>query len=496
MTADERPEAPREEPEARPAGGPPGEGREPGALDAPPARPLRESEDAEPDYEELPELVEQVREWLDEGDIAGVEALVAEMHAADIADLLEQLGVEHRRVLIGVMRPRFDPEVFAYLETTIREEVVEQLEPRELAAAVAELESDDAIDLIGDLDDEARRAVLENLPAEARAQVEEGLTYPEYSAGRLMQRDLVAVPQFWTVGKVLDYLRAAGDELPEDFFDIFIVDPLHRLVGSVPLSRVMRSKRPVKIEDIATEDIYKVPVTMDQEEVAFLFRQYALVSAPVVDAKGRLLGVIMVDDVVDVIDEEAEDDLFKLAGVGENDDLNRPVPKTARARLSWLSVNVVTAFLASSVIGFFEGTIERIVALAVLMPIVASMGGNAGTQTLTVVVRALATRELSQANTLRILGKEAAVGLINGVLLALVVGGVAALWFRDPMIGLVIGAAMILNLTAAALAGALIPIGLARVGVDPAVASGVFLTTVTDVVGFLAFLGLATAILL
>ncbi|WP_236025235.1 magnesium transporter [Arenibaculum pallidiluteum] len=493
-------------PEAAPGDGPGGQAPGPedptvpasgehGLLDAPPPRLLRESDEAEPDYEELPELVEQVREWLDEQDLARVEALVEEMHAADLADLMEQLGVEHRRALVGVMRPRIDPEVFAYLEPSIREEVVEQLEPRELAAAVAELESDDAVDLIGDLDDEARRAVLENLPAEARAQVEEGLTYPEYSAGRLMQRDLVAVPQFWTVGKVLDYLRAAGDDLPEDFFDIFIVDPLHRLIGSVPLSRVMRSKRSVKVEDIATEDIYKVPVAMDQEEVAFLFRQYALVSAPVVDAKGRLLGVIMVDDVVDVIDEEAEDDLFKLAGVGETD-LNRPVPKTARARFPWLSVNVLTAFVASTVIGIFEGTIEKIVALAVLMPIVASMGGNAGMQTLTVVVRGLATRELSEANSLRVLGREAAVGVINGVFFALVVGGIAAAWFREPMLGVVIGAAMIVNLFFAAIAGALIPLGLARIGVDPAVASSVFLTTVTDVVGFMAFLGLATVILL
>lgn len=474
-----------------PEGGPP----VPGPIEAPPARPARDPDEAEPDYEELPELVEQVREWLDDRETDRVAALVEDMHAADLADLLEQIGAEHRRPLVEVMRPRLDPEVFPYLDPSIREDVVEILGPVDLAAAVAELESDDAIDLIEDLDEDRRRQILENLPAEARAQVEEGLTYPEYSAGRLMQRDLVAVPQFWTVGKVLDYLRAAGDDLPEDFFEIFVVDPLHRLVASVPLSRVMRSKRSVKVEDIANEDIHKVPVAMDQEEIAFLFRQYALVSAPVVDAKGRLLGVIMVDDVVDVIDEEAEDDLFKLAGVPDTD-IYRAVLATARLRFSWLAVNVVTAFMAAAVIGLFEATIEQVVALAVLMPIVASMGGNAGTQTLTVAVRALATRELSEANALRVIGKEAMVGTINGTLFALMVGGIAALWFGDPMIGVVIGSAMVVNLFVAGLAGTLIPLGLARVGVDPAVASGVFLTTVTDVVGFFAFLGLATLILL
>ena len=364
--------------------------------------------------------------------------MIAGLHAADLADLIEQIGPEQRAALIDLLRPAFDAEIFAYLSQSLRDVVLDQLEPKELAAAVAELESDDAIDLIEDLDADQQREILDNLPPETRALVEEGLTFPEDSAGRLMSRDLVSVPQFWTVGKTLDYLRTEADTLPEDFYDIFIVDPMHRVVGAVPVSRVMRQKRSVKLADILTEDIRTVQATTDQEEVAFLFRQYGLVSAPVVDAAGRLLGVITVDDVVDVIDEEAEDDLLKLSGVPDTD-IYRAVLDTTRSRFSWLFVNLLTAILASGVISMFEATIEHIVALAVLMPIVASMGGNAGTQTLTVAVRALAMRELSEANALRVVAKEALIGTINGALFAVIVGVVAGLWFGDHLIGLVIG---------------------------------------------------------
>jgi len=461
-----------------------------------PVRPGTDREDkAEHEFGVSPELVQGVRESLQEGRLAEARTLIAGLHAADLADLVEQIGPEQRGALIDLLRPDFDAEIFAYLSQSLREVVLDQLEPKELAAAVAELESDDAIDLIEDLDTNQQREILDNLPPETRAVVEEGLTFPEDSAGRLMSRDLVSVPQFWTVGRTLDYLRTETDNLPEDFYDIFIVDPMHRVVGAVPLSRIMRQKRSVRLTDILTEDIRTVQATTDQEEVAFLFRQYGLVSAPVVDASGRLLGVITVDDVVDVIDEEAEDDLLKLSGVPDTD-IYRAVLDTTRSRFSWLFVNLLTAILASGVISMFEATIAHVVALAVLMPIVASMGGNAGTQTLTVAVRALAMRELSEANAVRVVFKEALVGTINGMLFAMLIGVVAGLWFGDHLIGLVIGIAMIVNLFVAGLCGTLIPLGLAKLKIDPAVASAVFLTTVTDVVGFFAFLGLAALILM
>ncbi|WP_051341479.1 magnesium transporter [Azospirillum halopraeferens] len=468
----------------------------PGNGEAPPARgqPVRAEEEDERPYGVDPEFVEEICELLRAGKRDAVRALLDDLHAADIADLLEQTGAEEREQLVGILRPGFDAEVLSHLNTDLREEVVDLFEPGELAAAVAELDTDDAVDLIEDLDEDQQREILENLPADTRALVEENLTYEEYTAGRLMQRDLVAVPQFWTVGRTIDHLRASGDDLPEDFYSIFVVDPLHRVIGAVPLSRVLRHKRAVPISDLTTDDLHAIPATMDQEEVANLFRQYALVSAPVVDARGRLLGVITVDDVVHIIDEEAEDDFLKLGGVGEAG-IYRTALDTARTRISWLGLNVVTAFVAAAVIGLFEATIAQIVALAVLMPIVASMGGNAGTQALTVAVRALATRELSESNAMRVVGKEMLVAILNGVVFAVLVGTVAGLWFA-PEIGAVIAAAMVINLFVAGLSGVLIPLGLNRLGVDPAVASSVFLTTLTDIVGFFAFLGLATIFLL
>ncbi|QJE73169.1 magnesium transporter [Aerophototrophica crusticola] len=442
--------------------------------------------------------VRAVEDLLEAGDFPRLAALLADEHPSDVAHILEQLGGEQRTELIDLLRPSFDGEVLAYLPGELREEVIGQLEPKELAAAMAELDTDDAVDVIQDMEEEDQAAILANLPPETRALVEEGLTFPEYSAGRLMSREFVSVPMFWTVGKLLDYLRAAAvsgsDEVPEQFYDIFIVDPRHKVAGTVPLSRVLRAKRGVKLNEILHEDIHRIPATMDQEEVARLFRKYGLVSAPVVDGGGRLLGVITVDDVVDVIEEEAEADLLALGGVEEGD-LYRAVLDTTKSRFRWLFINLITAIVASVVIGLFEATIEQVVALAVLMPIVASMGGNAGTQTLTVAVRALATRELSEANALRVVGKEVLVGTANGVLFAVIAGLTAFAWFQDPLIGVVIAAAMVINLVCAGLFGALIPLGLNRLGIDPAVSSAVFLTTVTDVVGFLAFLGLATLIL-
>jgi len=440
------------------------------------------------------DLVRAVSDALEEGKTAEARSLAIDLHEADLADLLESLDREERAKLVEALGADFDLEVLTYLDVSVREEVLETLEPRHLASSISDLDSDDAVDIIEDLDEEAQQRVLAALPRAERLVLEESLSFPEDSAGRIMQRELLAVPSNWTVGETIDYMRAARD-LPDDFYDLYIVDPKHQPIGYVPLSRAMRTRRPVKLTEIMNEDMKTVPVAMDQEEVAYLFRQYGLVSAPVVDSAGRLVGVVTVDDVVHIIDEEAEEDLLKLAGVQETD-LYSAVLDTTKSRFTWLLVNLFTAVAASIVIGLFEGTLQRIVALAVLMPIVASMGGNAGTQTLTVAVRAIAMRDLSTGNALRFVGKEVLVGLANGLLFAVVAGGVAWFWFDMPMIGVIIGAAMLINLVAAALSGALVPLGLEKIGVDPAVASSVVLTTVTDVVGFLAFLGLATLFLI
>ncbi|WP_340119957.1 magnesium transporter [Pelagibius sp. 7325] len=440
------------------------------------------------------DMVRSVSDALDAGNTEEARKIAADLHEADLADLLENLDRDERLHLTQALGTDFDLEVLTYLDDWVREEIVEALEPRHLASSLADLHSDDAVDIIEDLDEEAQQRVLAALPKADRLVIEESLSFPEDSAGRIMQRELLAVPSNWTVGETIDYMRAAKD-LPDDFYDLYIVDPRHQPIGYVPLSRVLRTRRPVKLTEIMSDEMRTVPIAMDQEEVAYLFRQYGLVSAPVVDAAGRLVGVVTVDDVVHIIDEEAEEDLLKLAGVQETD-LYSAVLDTTKARFTWLLVNLFTAVAASVVIGFFEGTLQQIVALAVLMPIVASMGGNAGTQTLTVAVRAIAMRDLSAGNALRFVGKELLVGLANGVMFAVVAGVVAWLWFDTPMIGVIIGIAMLINLVAAALSGALVPLGLEKVGVDPAVASSVVLTTVTDVIGFLAFLGLATLLLL
>jgi magnesium transporter len=440
------------------------------------------------------DLVRVVSEALAKGDHAEVRSLAADLHEADLADLLENLDREERAQFVKALGAGFDLEVLTYLDASVRDEIIEALEPQHIALSLSDLDSDDAVDIIEDLDEEAQQRVLAALPRAERLALEESLSFPEDSAGRIMQRELLAVPSNWTVGETIDYMRAAKD-LPDDFYDLYIVDPKHQPIGYVPLSRAMRARRPVKLTEIMNEGMKTVPITMDQEEVAYLFRQYGLVSAPVVDDAGRLVGVVTVDDVVHIIDEEAEEDLLKLAGVQETD-LYSAVLDTTKARFTWLLINLFTAVAASVVIGFFEGTLQQIVALAVLMPIVASMGGNAGTQTLTVAVRAIAMRDLSAGNALRFVGKELLVGLANGVMFAAVAGAVAWFWFDQPMIGVIIAAAMLINLVAAALSGALVPLGLEKVGIDPAVASSVVLTTVTDVIGFLAFLGLATLFLL
>jgi magnesium transporter len=444
--------------------------------------------------EVTPDLIQRIEDALAEDSRDEVRALLAGLSASGQAHVLEQVSEHQREALIGILKKDLDPEALTELDEEVLEDVLEQLDSKEIAAAAHELEADDAAFILEELPEDERQQVLAELPADERADIEQALAYPEDSAGRLMQRSLVKVPQSWSVGRVIDYCREAGD-LPDDVYDLFVIDRSGRLRGSVPLGRMLRSKRPVPILDIVDPDIPSVPVTADQAEVAHLFRDQNLVSCPVVDGKGRLVGVIMVDDVVDVIDEEAEEDLLKMGGVG-TDDMHANTVRTVRLRGVWLAVNLLTAVITSRVIGQFEGAIEKIVVLAVLMPIVASMGGNAGTQTVTVAVRALAMGELTRANALRFIGKEFAVGGLNGIIFATLMATAVVLWYHDWRLGAVIGAAMICNLMAASLAGTLIPIGLQKFGVDPAVSSTVFLTTVTDVIGFMAFLGLATIFLL
>ncbi|TQV77940.1 magnesium transporter [Denitrobaculum tricleocarpae] len=462
-------------------------------------QPARSAPDApSSDTEESPglsmELVFAVQDALAEERVTEIEDLVPGLHEADAADLLETLNRDERKLLVEILGSTFDPEILPNLDVSVREEVIEWLGPTGLARAVTELDSDDAVEVFEDLDEEFQHRILSQLPQAHRMILEEGLSYPEDSAGRLMQREFVVIPSAWTVGETIDYMRAAKD-LPDDFYDLYIVNPKHHPIGFLPLSRVMRTKRHVRLTEFMETDLKTIPLTMDQEDVAYLFRQYGLVSAPVVDDAGRLLGVITVDDVVHIIDEEAGDDIMKMGGVSEPD-LYSAVLDTTKARFTWLVVNLLTAILASLVISLFDATIEQIVALAVLMPIVASMGGNAGTQTLTVAVRSLAMKDLTEANATRFIGKELLIGTINGVLFAVLAGGVTWLWFESLSLGIVIAAAMVINMVVAGLSGTLIPLGLEKVGVDPAIASSVFLTTVTDVIGFFAFLGLAAAFLL
>ncbi len=444
-------------------------------------------------------FVRTVIKALRAGDAKQVRDLIAPLHPADAADLIEGLNQESRGALIEAIRGDFDPEILSELDETVCDEVVELLGIKDVAAAVAELETDDAVQVVEELDKDEQKQVLDAIPASERTLIEEGLAYPDDSAGRLMQRELVSVPEFWTVGETIDFLRQSAeqddDALPAAFYDIFVVDPGHRPVGTIPLSRLLRTRRPVKVIEVMERKMKVVPATMDQEDVAFLFSQRDLISAPVVDEGDRLVGAITVDDVVDVIHEEHEEDIMRLGGVSE-DDFYSAALDTTRSRFSWLLVNLFTAFLASTVIGYFEATIDQIVALAILMPIVASMGGNAGTQTMTVAVRALAMKELTATNSLRTIFKEVVVATINGILFAAITGVVAWFWFSSSTLGIVIALAMVVNLIVAGLAGASIPLLLERSGADPAIASGVLLTTITDVVGFASFLGLAAWILL
>ena len=435
-------------------------------------------------------LVGAVSAALATNDVAKARDLVADLQAPDLADVIEILEPDERVALIQALGPSFDYEVLSELEESVRDQLSEALPNELLAKAVTELETDDAAYLIENLEESDKEEILAQLPSSDREALERNLEYPEETAGRLMQSDFVAVAPFWTVGHVIDHMRETED-LPEHFSEIFVVDPTYRVLGSLDLSRLLRTKREVQVSAIMDTERHMMLATADQEEVARQFERYDLMSAPVVDEHNRLVGVVTVDDVVEIIQDEAEEDMKALAGVGD-ERLSDSVANVARPRFWWLLVNLGTAILASAVISLFDATIEKMVALAVLMPIVASMGGNAGTQTMTVAVRALATRELTAANVVRVVFRETAVGLLNGLAFAIVMGLIALYWFGSNRLGAVIGVAMIVNLLAAALAGIFIPLALNRLKFDPAVSSTVFVTTVTDIVGFFAFLGLAS----
>ncbi len=442
-----------------------------------------------------PEFLSVLESAMYDGRVDDVYSLTKTLHPADLADLLEALTPEKRKDLVNVLRQDLNPDMIAELDGSILGRVAEQLSAQEMAVAIARMETDDAVDVVEDLLAPDQQEVLDALPIGERVLIEEGLSYPEDSAGRLMQRNVVAVPTHWSVGEAIDFMREE-EGLPRDFFDIFLVDPMHKPIGSIPLSRVIRTDRHVALKSLVLADMKIVPGVLDQEEVAFLFRQRDLVSAPVVDASGRLIGVITVDDIVDVIDEEYEEDIMRLGGVGEDDDLYDAVVATTRSRFSWLLIHVLAAMVAAYVISFFSRTIEEMVALAILMPIVATMGGTAGVQALTVAVRAIAMKELTVSNALRTIGKEVIVGVLNGLLFALLIGAVAWAWFGSPELGGVLGLAIIINLAVAGLSGSALPVLLQRLGYDPAVASSAFLTSITDVVGFYVFLGLAAILLL
>ena len=439
-------------------------------------------------------LVSSVLEAVEGQDATDIDRLLSPLHPADIAHLLELIDGRKRTTLLTLWEGGLDGDVLSELDENLREEVINSLAPAELAEAVRDLESDDVVDLVEYLDDAQQEAVLDALDAPDRVAVEQALSYPEESAGRHMQVELVRAPNHWNVGEAIDYLRS-DVVLPDQFYHLMLVDPRMKAVGYVTLGRILSASRTALLKDIAEDSFRTFNVNQDVEEVANAINHYHMITAPVVDDDDRIVGVITIDDAMAFIEEEAEEDLMRLAGVGEGS-LSDRVLETTKQRFPWLAVNLVTAIFASLVIALFEDTISSLVALAVLMPIVASMGGNAGTQSLTVAVRALATRDLTGSNVWRVLRREVLVGLINGLIFAVVMGVVGIVWFGSPMLGAVIGVAMVINMMVAGLAGTGVPVLLERFGVDPALASGAFVTTVTDVVGFFAFLGLAAVWLL
>ncbi len=437
-----------------------------------------------------PDFVAKVLDAVEAGDNVTARALVEPLHPADVADLIELAAADEREGLVAALAGIVDADVYAELNEHVRETLIDEMDAAQVADLAGQLDTDDAVAIIEDLDRDEQQAVLSAMEPDDRAAVEEALTYPEETAGRLMQRDLIAVPEHWTVGQVIDYLRSS-DELADDFWEVFVVSPVHHPVGTCKLSTILRSPRTIKVSEIMLRDQTLIPVDLDQEEVALKFQKYALISAAVVDPSGRLVGMITVDDIVHIIQEEAGEDALLLSGAGDGD-INEPVYETYKSRVRWLAANLMTALVASSIIRLFEDSIERLAVLAVLMPIVAGVGGNAGTQTLAVTVRAIATNQLTGSNRWRAVRREMRVASMNGVTIAILVGTAVTLLLGSAQLGMVIAAAMMANILVAGLAGVLVPLTMERYGADPAVASSVFVTMVTDSMGFLAFLGLAT----
>ncbi len=415
--------------------------------------------------------------------------LIQPLHESELGDVLEAISSAQRIELAEIAGDDFDLSSLTEVDEAVRMDIMDSLSNSKIAEAIQDLDSDDAVYILEDMEEEDQKEVLDALPFDDQIMLRRSLEYPEETAGRRMQTEFIAVPPFWTVGQTIDYMRD-DDDLPDRFHEVFVVSPRYELMGYVQLDKLLRSARSVCIEDLVEPSVHPIEATMDQEEAAYIFQQYDLISAAVVDNGSRLVGVMTIDDIVDVINQEADEDIKRLAGVGD-EELSDTVLEITKSRFLWLLINLFTAIMASVVIGLFDGTIEQMVALAVLMPIVASMGGNAGTQTMTVAVRALATKDIDSYNTMRIIRREVLVGLINGIAFAFMIGIAAAYWFASRDLGLIIGFAMIFNMVCAALAGILIPIILDNLDIDPAIASSVFVTTVTDVIGFFVFLGMA-----
>jgi magnesium transporter len=463
--------------------------------DAPPA-PAEDIEDfaLRDDYALNPEFVEMVVDAADRGDTERLRELIWALRAEDVADLMGFLSVDYRQEIIPLIAADDLAEIIAELDTNLREEVLESVAPATLAKALEELDSDDAADVIDDMEDDQRDQVLAAMSDVDRAAIETTLAYEDETAGRLMQREVLAAPEFWTVGQTIDHIRGAGEELPDMFFDVYVVDPTFKPVGAVSLSKLLRSPRTTALSAIM-EEVTEIPVDMDQEEVAYIFDKYHLISAPVVEAGGRLVGQITVDDIVGVISEESHEDILALAGVSDAG-RDAHIGDIVKARLPWLLLNLVTETVAVSSIALFQEEIAKVVALAILMPIVSSLGGNAGTQTLAVAVRALASRELSSVNAARVIRREISVAVANGLVLAVVMGGAVFAFYRDPRLAITVGLALVANIFVAAVGGILAPLALEKMGRDPAVSSSVFVTFLTDFMGFLAVLGIASLILL
>ncbi|GLQ34627.1 magnesium transporter MgtE [Amylibacter marinus] len=453
-----------------------------------------DSELGERAYEINADLIDAVLDCVEHNDQPRLIALLDPLHAADVADILEQVSPSKRSKLVELWGHEVDGEVLSELDENISAELLEEMPDTVVTEAFKDLETDDVVDLIEELEEDQKERVLGALEDADQVAVRQSLQYPDQTAGRLMQREVVMAPTHWNIGQAIDFLRSSGG-LPDEFYEVILVDPRLKPVGKVALFSLLTKPREVLLSSVMDEDFITIPVTQSQEDVAYAFNQYNMVSAPVVDDKSRLVGVITSDDAMEVLGEEVEEDIKRLAGVGD-ESLTDTIWDTAKQRFPWLAVNLLTSILASLVIAQFTSTIEAIVALAVLMPIVASMGGNAGTQTLTVAVRALATKDLTPANAWRVIGREFSVGVLNGLAFAIIIGGIGSIWYGSAMLGVVLGLAMIINLIVASLAGIYVPLILDRFGVDPALGSSALVTTVTDVIGFLAFLGFAAAILL